>query len=268
MIPYFQINSFLVGPLAVQVWGLFVIFGVVAALICVLRLAKKYILSDDVVLDMSIWGLIGGMFGARAFHIIFYNPSYYILRPFDILKFWEGGASSLGGFFGAAAAVYVFYKIRGFSWQEFKPYLDVGAVSLWLGWGIGRIGCFIIHDHPGRLSNFFLAVNFSNGDRHDLGLYESLVAFSLFFIFIFLFKRLAKKKWGLVAGMSFATYAFARFWLDFLRADDLYASDPRYFYFTPAQWGMAAIFLTLTFLMIWNKVRKQINSKLQITDYK
>lgn len=42
-------------------------------------------------------------------------------------------------------------------------------------WAIARIKCFSVHDHPGRLTSFPLAVAFPEEARHDLGLYDALL---------------------------------------------------------------------------------------------
>ncbi len=258
MLPYFQYNSILLGPIPVQIWGLFVSLGLVLAILLAYKLAKKYLLSGEVMLDIAIWAILGGLVVARIFHVIFYEPVYYISQPIDILKFWQGGASSLGGFIGASLAIYVFIKIRKFTLKEILPYLDIAAVSLWLGWGIGRLGCFFIHDHLGKLSDFILAVNFPSGARFDMGLIESLLGFILFIIHYSLFVKLVKIHWGLVAILSFMNYAIVRFLLDFLRATDLPNSDTRYFHLTPAQWGMGVLWITLTVILIYGiRVRRK-----------
>jgi len=116
------------------------------------------------------------------------------------------------------------------------------------------------------LSNFWLAVNYSGGlarwsplggARHDLGLYESILGFALFIIFAFLFKRLVKMRWGLVAILSSLGYAIVRFFLDFLRATDLPGSDIRYAELTPAQWGMLFIVAALTASLVFDKLKQQ-----------
>jgi len=259
MIPYFQTNAFAIGPITIQVWGLFVSLGIVAALILAYHLAHKYFLAEQVILDLGVYGLIGGLVGARIFHVLFYEPAYYLLHPSEVIYFWQGGASSLGGFVGAAATIYIFAKIKNLSFKDLLPYFDVMSVSLWLGWAIGRIGCFMIHDHPGTLSHFILAVKFPDGARHDLGLYDSILAWVLFVIFILLFKRLVKKHYGLVSVLSFMGYTFVRFWLDFLRATDVSGADVRYWHLTPAQWGMAVLFISLTSLLVFDNIKRSKN---------
>ncbi|MEK7624921.1 MAG: prolipoprotein diacylglyceryl transferase family protein, partial [Patescibacteria group bacterium] len=140
MIPFFQLNYFQVGIFTIQVWGLFVAGGIIAGTFLMTRLARKYVLSEDVLLDAAIYILISAFFFARVFHVVFYNLEYYVQYPSEIVKFWHGGLSSTGGFFGALCALYLFVRIRRFSAKEFLPYLDIMGVSLWLGFGIGRWG--------------------------------------------------------------------------------------------------------------------------------
>lgn len=259
MIPYFQANAFVIGPLTIQVWGLMVSIGILLGLIVSYHYARRYFLSEQVILDLALWSMVGGFIMARVFHVIFYAPEYYILHPSEVIYFWQGGASSVGGFIGALLAGYIFAKVKRFSLAELLPYLDIMALGFWMSWAVGRIGCFLIHDHPGTLSHSFLAVNFPDGARLDMGLLDSILAFFIFSISILSFKKLVKIRYGLVSKISFLIYAFVRFWLDFFRAFDLSQSDTRYYHLTPAQWGMAVIFIGLTFSFLFDKIKANSN---------
>ena len=257
MIPFFQIENFSIGPVVFQVWGLFVALGLSVAITFAYFLCKKYLLSGEVVLDIAIWVLVGAFIMARVFHIIYYNPVYFVDNPSEIIKIWHGGASSLGGFVGAGLSLWLFAKKRKFSLKELLPYVDIGVLGLWLGWGIGRLGCFLIHDHPGTLTSFILGVNYPGGARFDLGLMESILGFILFIVFYFLFKKLIKIRWGLVSGLSIGAYAIARFFLDFLRIPMGFpGGDARYGNLTPAQWGMIAVLVGLTSVLILSKMKR------------
>ena len=224
------------------------------------RLAKRQGLSTDLILNFAIWAIVGGFIGARLAHVLFYYPAFYWQYPAEIIKVWHGGLSSLGGFAGAFLGVIIFARWKKLTLEKLLPYFDIASVSLWLGWGIGRVGCFLIHDHPGTLSHFMLAVKYPGGARHDLGLYDSLVAFVLFTFYYLLFKRFTKMRAGLVAACSWISYAIARFGLDFLRATDLPGSDVRYWHLTPAQWGMMAVVIALTYWLVYAKIKPE-NSK-------
>ncbi len=231
--------------------------GIIAGITFAYFFSKKYLLSGEVILDMAIWVLVGAFIMARVFYILFYNPVYFVENPAEIIKFWNGGASSLGGFVGAGMSLWLFAKKRKFTFKELLPYFDIGALGLWLGWGIGRIGCFLIHDHPGTLTHFILGVKFPDGVRFDLGLLESILGFILFIVFYLLFKKLIKIRFGLVAGFSVASYAIVRFFLDFLRATpDFPGGDVRYLSLTPAQWGMLAVLLALTSVFVLGKMKR------------
>lgn len=250
MIPFFGLMSFHLGPLTIQVWGLCVAAGIVAALLFFSSQAKKKGLNPERVLDISVPVLIGAFVMARVVHVLFYDGAFYRANPGEIVAVWHGGLSSLGGFIGATLGALWFMRRRKLSRADFLPYLDLGVLSLWLGWGIGRIGCFLIHDHPGTLTHFIGGVRYPDGVRHDLGLYESVLGFSLFIVFYAFQDRLTKKGRGVLAAVSILCYGVVRFGLDFLRTIDI-----RYFGLTPAQWGMGLVVIALTWWLTFGRLR-------------
>jgi phosphatidylglycerol:prolipoprotein diacylglycerol transferase len=90
------------------------------------------------------------------------------------------------------------------------------------------------------ISDAWLAVQYPDGARFDLGLYEMLLTIPLAVGFLILRRR--PRPWGFYMGMMTVYYAPYRFALDFLRARDLQISDERYLDLTPAQWACVFLF--------------------------
>ncbi|HBK33757.1 TPA: diacylglyceryl transferase [Candidatus Uhrbacteria bacterium] len=233
MIPYFSLETISLGPITVQVWGLLVAFGIGAGAWVSQRVAIHRGLPSLVFWHLVLWIMIGAFVGARIFFVALYAPAYFFSHPFEVFAIWEGGWSMMGGYLGAlAAGAFIFYRkhLSFFSW------VDVLIYGLPLGIGIGRIGCFLIHDHPGTPTNFFLGVLYPDGMiRHDHGLYLSLIGFVVFSLF-WIMKKYPRRV-GDYVFVFLGMEGISRFLLDFLRATDI-----RYFGLTPAQY-LGVIFL-------------------------
>jgi len=236
MIPYFRITTLPLGPLHIQVWGLFVSLGILAAIAAGQREARRRGLDREVFFDLSAWMLVAAIIGARLGHAVFYDPGPFLSDPWELVRIWDGGMSVYGGFFGAAAAALLSTRRRKLS---FLAYADVFAFVLPLGLAIGRLGCFFIHDHPGVLSGSFLAVAYPGGARLDHGLLLIILNLAVFALFVFLSRRSGPSVPYLALFMLI--YGLARFGLDFGRAWDLPAADARYLGLTPAQYFSLAL---------------------------
>jgi phosphatidylglycerol:prolipoprotein diacylglycerol transferase len=247
MIPYFIITTIHIGPIPVQVWGLMVAFGILAGVFAASKMAQCRGLNKDVVWDLAAWVMVGAFVGARV-AMLAYTPEVYLSDPFELLRVWHGGFSIFGGFIGALTSGIWFLKKRNLG---ILSYSDIAVFGLPLGIFVGRIGCFLIHDHPGRLTDFLLGVRYVGGTRHDLGLYDCVVGLVLFMIFLMLARR--KTKVGAYVVVFSIGYALARFFFDFLRATDVAVPDARYFGLTPAQY--AAIIMLMFGAWVWAKLK-------------
>ena len=76
MIPFFGFEKIMIGPVAIHVWGLMVAIGIGAAVFYAYKLAGRYFLSQAMVVDMTVWIVVGAFIGARLFYVFFYNPAY------------------------------------------------------------------------------------------------------------------------------------------------------------------------------------------------
>jgi phosphatidylglycerol:prolipoprotein diacylglycerol transferase len=230
MLPYIEWRTIPIGPVTLQVWGLFAAIGVVAAVYFASWLAKRKGVDAAKIESLALWTIIAAFVGARLFHVLFYAPAHYLAYPSEILSVWKGGLSSFGGFFGAAVAAA--WRIRKMGLPFLKT-ADIAVPATALGLGCGRIGCFLIHDHPGTLAHGigkWVAVKYPDGVRYDLGLLLGAFDFLMFAALMILMRKPRRDGWTLV--LFLLVYAPVRFGLDFLRA-----ADVRYAGLTPGQYG-------------------------------
>jgi len=226
MIPFFSWTTISLGPLTLQVWGIMVSLGILMGTWVAARYAQQKGLSKDFVYQASFWIIISAFIGARIFHVVFYYPQVYAENIIETLYFWNGGFSVIGGFLGAIVGYTLLVKKEKIPWMK---YADALMYGLPLGLGCGRIGCFLIHDHPGTLTHSPLGVQQPDGSiRHDHGLYLSINGFILAFVFFLLNKQPRGK--GFYLQVFLIWYGSVRFVLDFYRINDI-----TYFFLTPAQ---------------------------------
>lgn len=187
MIPNLHWSIIQLGPVTLQVWGLFVGAGIVTALVFSKREAERRGLDGATVVDIGFWVIIAAMLGSRIFFVLT-EWQLFQNNLLSIVKVWDGGMSITGGFIGSVIAGYIFLRLKKL---PFWQYVDLIVMYLPLGLAIGRLGCFFIFDHPGTVTNFFLGeVYYGDGlVRHNHGLYLSINALVMFVVFM-----LAKKK--------------------------------------------------------------------------
>ena len=231
MIPYIGLTTIHLGPIPIQVWGTFVALGIAVGLWVAGKRGEKLGLEKKLIYDLGTYAVLGGILGARIMHSWVYEFSATVQDPLEFFRVWHGGFSITGGFLGALAVGFWYLKKKRVNvWR----YVDATLFGLPIGLAVGRIGCFLIHDHPGTVTDFALAVQYEDGPtRHDHGLYLSINGFLMMFVFW------AMSRYKLPVGMYLAVfgvwYGAVRFWLDFYRA-----VDARYFGLTPAQYvGLA-----------------------------
>ncbi len=239
MIPYIEIPPIKAGPVEIYAFGILVMIAILVANWVASKRAADFGFEKRDVQRAVLWVIVFGFIGAHLVDVFFYHPKRLLDDPLLILKL-NIGLSSYGGFLGAFVGVFLYARRQAISFRAIMDPLCLGFVA---GWPIGRMGCFLAHDHPGRYSEFFLAVAYPGGARHDLGLYEMLLAIVIFFLFERL-RRLELSSGSLVL-MVVLLYTPVRFLLDFLRIDDV-----RKLGLTPAQFASIIFFVVAAALFI------------------
>ncbi|MBI4433692.1 prolipoprotein diacylglyceryl transferase [Candidatus Uhrbacteria bacterium] len=227
-----MVTTIFLGPIPIQVWGLFVAVGIVVAVMIAVRRAPRVGIAPQVVQDVSVGILIAGFVGARLGHVLWYEPAFYFAAPIEIVKFWNGGLSSFGGFLAATIAGILLVRRRGISLLRFS---DCIVRALPFGFLIGRLGCHVTRMHPGPMGSGIFFFPFPDGlMRLDLGLLESLLWMLIAAPAMLVDRRDAHP--GRTSALVVGSYAVGRFVLDFWRAEDM-----RYAGLTPAQYGCVAL---------------------------
>jgi phosphatidylglycerol:prolipoprotein diacylglycerol transferase len=262
MIPYWQFDRWMpaLGPLKIHMFGILVATGILVGARLTRTRGKELGREPEQVASMVTTVLVCGFLFAHFFDVFAYQTKGPSPTLWDILNPF-GGLSSFGGFMGALGGL--FYWCRRHQ-QPVMPYADGLGFGLAFGWLFGRLGCFTAHDHPGLLTNFWLAVKYPEGTRHDLGLDEALWALAMSALFAILHLTQPKDRprpMGLYVGLLSFFYGPARFALDFLRATDLPGADPRYFGLTPAQYGSILVTIAGAILLAWTFRRTSRNER-------
>jgi len=133
-----------VGPFAIRWYGLLIVTGAALAAFVSTREAKRRGENPDHVWDILVWALIGGIIGARLYHVVS-RPStggglpYYLQHPIEILYIWQGGLGIYGAVAGGILALYLYTRRHSL---DFLKWVDIGVVGVPLAQAIGRWGNF------------------------------------------------------------------------------------------------------------------------------
>lgn len=190
-------------------------------------------MTAEQVEELLTWIILGVILGGRLGFVVFYKPLHYLANPADILKVWEGGMAFHGGLIGVMLAVFFFCR-------RHKVVLLSAADALALatppGLLLGRTANFINGELWGRPSGAPWAVVFPDPRaqicppgwegpcaRHPSQLYEAGLEGLLLglVVLVLAFAGGWLKTPGRIAGVFFAGYGAARFFVEFFRQADL-----------------------------------------------
>jgi phosphatidylglycerol:prolipoprotein diacylglycerol transferase len=223
MLTYPQIDPviFQIGPLAIRWYGLMYLLGFVAAYYLIRHLCRwrRLPLEDAGVSDLLFYCVLGVILGGRLGYVLFYDLSYYLEHPLQILAVWQGGMSFHGGLSG----VVLFASF--FCLRKKLPLLlmaDVLVTAATIGLGLGRLGNFINGELWGRVTDVPWGMVFPGAGpmpRHPSQLYEAGLEGGVLFALLYFFHRRR-----LSPGIPFFSfcllYGVFRFGVEFVREPD------------------------------------------------
>ena len=224
--------------ISIRYYGLFFVSGLILSIYILGWIYKRENIPPEHLEKLSIYSMIGIIVGARLGHCLFYEPSYYLSHPLEMIlpiTFPSGGGvkfigfqglASHGGALGELIALY-FYSRK--TKHSIVDTLDLTAVVAGLAGVFIRLGNFMNSEIIGMPTTKPWGVIFERVDnlpRHPTQLYEAISYFIIFAIMMILYKKMRDKlKNGLFFGLLLVLIFTARFIIEFVKEDQVGFED-------------------------------------------
>jgi phosphatidylglycerol:prolipoprotein diacylglycerol transferase len=239
--------AFLLGPVTISWYGVFVAAGFLFGLWNASRRALRAGIDPEAIFDCGTWLLLGAVLGARTLYVVSYWPDIvdsardYNHSPFlEILMVQHGGLVYYGGLMGASAACVAFSWRRKLALWRLA---DILAPGVALGSFFGRWGCLMNGCCYGRPTDLPWGIQFPVGHEthpfndglphfvHPTEIYDSLLNLGLFAGLAWFYRR--RKFDGQVFALYLVSYAVLRSFVEYFRGD--YPPREMVGWATPAQ---------------------------------
>ena len=244
------------GTFALSWHGLFSFIGVAAAVFLVGRWAILRDIDPDDIYSIAVWGIVGGIIGARLVHVID-NVDVYTENPLQVFAIWKGGiglwGGLLGGFFGGA----IYCKILKY---PIGVIADIAAPAMIFAQSIGRLGDIVNGEHCANATELFFGyiwtdpssavaycLNGVGASVQPVIFYEILGNFFILFILWNLRNRLRPA--GMLFALYLTLYSVLRFSIQFFREDNIWIYGMQEAHFI----AISVLIVTIPVLFIWGR---------------
>lgn len=217
-------------------YGILIMLGALAATWLSSRRARDYGQDPDMAWDILPWALLGGIIGARVWHILTppqsmvdqgITTAYYLTHPLEMIWIRNGGLGIPGAVIGGFLAVYLYTRRKDIS---VLTWADIVAPGLALAQAVGRWGNFFNQEVYGAPTNLPWRLFIDESRRlpeyrdvayyHPLFLYEFVWNIMNMGILLWASRRYRDRlKNGDIFLMYLVIYGVGRFLLEFLRLD-------------------------------------------------
>lgn len=220
--------------ISIRYYGLLFVSGLIIAIYMLGWIFKRENIPLENLEKLAIYGMIGIIAGARLGHCLFYEPSYYLSHPLEMIlpvtfppdggiKFiGYQGLASHGGVLGLLIGLYFYSRKTKHSMIDI---LDLIAVVVGVSLGFIRLANFMNSEIIGMPTTKPWGVIFERVDnlpRHPSQLYEAFSYFIILAIMIILYIKMRDKlKNGILFGLATVLFFIARFIIEFLKEDQV-----------------------------------------------
>lgn len=229
-----------IGPVPIRAYALFIIVGIVAALIIGDRRWEARGGERGVIYDIALWAVPFGLIGGRLYHVITDWSKYFGEGKPGILgalRIWDGGLGIWGAVALGGVGAWIACRNRGIPLPAFGDAIAPGII---LAQAIGRMGNYFNQELYGRPTtvpwgleiyeregaNGVVSPDLANGVStgqlyevvHPTFLYELVWNVLIFALLIWVDRRF-RIGHGRLFALYVAGYCLGRFWIELLRSD-------------------------------------------------
>lgn len=228
-IPSPSISFIALGPFRVHFYAVFILIGIVIALLMANNRLTKRGAEKWAVIDIAIFAVPFGVIGGRAFHVLTHLRDYFGTdkNPLSVFFIWEGGLAIYGALVVGAVGAYLGCRQVGI---KFLSFADAVAPGILVAQAIGRLGNYFNQELFGtptdlpwglEISRPNPAVPFGLPDGtlfHPTFLYEIIWNLLGAAILLVLDRRL-NLRWGRLFAAYLVWYSLGRFYIEGIRID-------------------------------------------------
>lgn len=214
---------FTIGNISIKGYGTMMALGILTAVFITMYRGKKLGFSQDAILDIALYGVLGGLLGAKLLYVLVEMPDI-ISGAETISDIIFNGFVIYGAIIGGVGAAFIYCRAKKLS---FVKYFDLTAPAIAVAQGIGRIGCLLAGCCYGKETSSKLSIVFPEGAIAPSGvhlyptqIYSSLGDFAIAAVLFIFYSRKKNRKDGQTAILYVALYSIGRFFMEFLRGDE------------------------------------------------
>lgn len=228
-----------IGPVPIRAYALFIIVGIIAALVIGDRRWEARGGERGVIYDIALWAVPFGLIGGRLYHVMtdwwrYFGEGGAGLT--GVVRIWDGGLGIWGAVALGGVGAWIACRRRGIPLPAFGDAIAPGII---LAQAIGRVGNYFNQELYGATTNLPWALEIyerrdgsgaldnlngvSTGEVittvHPTFLYELLWNLVVFAVLLYVDRRF-KFGHGRLFALYVAGYCLGRFWIELLRVDD------------------------------------------------
>ncbi len=237
---YWNVNPEIINifGISIRYYGLLFVGGLILSIYILNKIFKLEGIPQEYLEKLSLYGMIGIIIGARLGHCLFYEPSYYLTHPLEMIlpiQQQPGGGftftgyqglASHGGAIGILIALIIYHRKTK---QSMLKTIDLVSI-------VGPLaGCFIrlgnlmnseIIGLPTTMPWAFVFARVDNIPRHPAQLYEAIAYLLIFLTMLSLYKKWRRKQLnGLFFGLTLTLVFVARFLIECIKENQVDFED-------------------------------------------